>query len=183
MLSPTRPLPCRCAARHRAAALAGLLGGGLAIAPATLPAQPTDERLSELERQVSALAQRVMALENDRGATTLPPTDGIVWQVGDALGNGVLKIAYKQFDPTSGRLEMLLQITAPLQEPERWTAVGAEVPLTATLRSADGSEISQAFRLARGGSTEPGAHLHLIAEIDPARAAAARQVILGAPGN
>jgi hypothetical protein len=46
------------------------------------------------------------------------------------------------------------------------------------LRGADGVEQLQNFTLARGNRIEPGAFVHLIAEVDPALAAAAGQFII-----
>ncbi len=94
-----------------------------------------------------------------------------------------LRVTHKEFDRDRGRVDLLLQITAPLQDPEHWDAVGSEVPVMLRLRGADGVEQVQAFTLARGNRIEPGAFVHLIADIDPARAAAAGQFIIAPADN
>jgi hypothetical protein len=156
--------------------------GLVACAPAA--ADPALEaRVQSLEAQLRTLTARVAALEQ-RGAGETASTGideapaAIVWTLGDLVAGTPFRITHKQLDVDGGRLDLLLEITAPLAEPTRWTAPGSEVPLAVTLRDAGGHASRHGFRLARGASAEPGARLHLSTSIDPARAAAARQLII-----
>ena len=53
------------------------------------------------------------------------------------------------------------------------------MPLAVTIRTADGTEHHSVFKLARASRLEPGAHVHVQADLDPAQAAAARQLVIG----
>lgn len=152
--------------------------------------QQLRERVQQLEAQLRTLSSRVEALErraitaDQGGAGTSATADaagdagGVVWSIDDGVADNALRMSYKEFDRSRGKVDLLLEITAPLKEPRRWNRAGQEVPIRLRLRSADGTESLQALTLARAGRIEPGAHLHLRAEIDPAVAAAARQVII-----
>jgi hypothetical protein len=153
------------------------------LAPAPGAADPALEtRLRALEAQLRTLTARIEALENRTtgGAAAAADDDpgAIVWTLGDIVAGTPLRITHKQLDVDGGRLDLLLEITAPLPEPARWTGAGVEVPLIVTVRDADGAASIHRFRVIRGTSTEPGARLHLRTDIDPARAAAARQLII-----
>ena len=155
----------------------------LSLASATGAAQGLDERLLQLEQQVRALTSRIEALE---GGTAAQAQDGqvasdgaVVWTFDDYVGRSPFRVAYREIDPQQGRVELLLEITAPLADSEHWRAVGGQVPIGVRLRAADGKQTEQAFRLRRGGRLDPGAYLHLEASVDPARAAATRQLIVG----
>jgi hypothetical protein len=155
---------------------------GLVLLPSTALAEPSlDARVLALETQLRALTARVEVLER-RGGEGEPAAQGdeggIVWTLGAIVAGEPFRITHKQLDARGGRLDLLLEITAPLGEPMLWVDVGKAVPLAVTLRDADGVASVHRFTLTRGSSTEPGGRLHLTTEIDPARAAAARQVII-----
>jgi len=155
----------------------------LSLPAATGAAQGLEERLLQLEQHVRALTSRIEVLE---GGTAAQGKDGeagtdetVVWTFDDYVGRSPLRVAYRAIDAQQGRVELLLEITAPLADPEHWRAVGGQVPIAVRLRAADGTETEQAFRLRRGARLDPGAFLHLEARVDPARAAATRQLIVG----
>jgi len=157
--------------------------GSVLLLPALAAAQPgLEARLLEIEGQLRALSARVEALErHGAGEPTAAPDDdagGIAWSLGTIVAGEPLRITHKQLDAARGRLDLLVEVTAPLAEPARWSAPNAPVPLAVTLRAADGAARTYTLLLARGTSAEPGARLHLSAELDPAQAAAAQQLII-----
>lgn len=161
--------------------------------PTMSDAQPSmDQRILELEARLQVLSERIDLLEQ-RPATDGPSTppsaqlgadstsadaSGVVWTLGTRLADGPWRITHKAFDRGRGRVDLLLQITAPLQDPEHWAKVGGEVPMLLRMRGAYGIEHVQALTLARGNRLEPGAYIHLQADIDPARSAAVGQFII-----
>jgi len=171
----------------RAARLPGIIALALlALAPAAGSAEPrADARLSALEARVAELEARIAALEQRdqaRDSGEADPDTGLVWTLADDPALGAFRISYKQLDAGTGRVELLLEITAPLEDPARWAgpgvAPGTPVPLQVRLRSPDGRETIAPLTLIRGTSADPGARLHLGASVDPAPAAAARQLII-----
>jgi len=159
------------------------------LLPVPAAAQPpVESRLQAMEAQLRTLMARVEALER-RGSGESANADAdedpgaLVWTPGEVVAGSPLRITHKELDLDAGRLELLLEVTAPLAAPALWSTPGAEVPLAATLRDAEGSASTHRFRLVRGSSTEPGARLHLSTAVDPARAAAARQLIIDTTAN
>jgi hypothetical protein len=149
--------------------------------------QAMAERVLQLEAQVRALTERLSALEHGgtqasaAGAVdgqVIVADSGVVWLIDDYVSSSPFRVTHKEFDATRGRIELLLQIAEPLDDPTQWRTANAEVPLAVTLRGAGGEEARQRFVLGRGTRTEPGSHLHLHADIDPAWAAAARQLVV-----
>jgi hypothetical protein len=137
--------------------------------------QTAEERIELLEAKVRALAERVTTLEAGTGAAAASEQVGIAWLLGDELRGRPFRIVHKALDVDGGRVELLLQITEPIAAPERWLA-GGPAPIRLTLTAPDGRERLQYMTLLRGASFEPGKHLHLLAELDPALAAAASQI-------
>jgi hypothetical protein len=174
-------------ARLRAfAPLAAAAVAVAALVPAAAGAdQDVQRRLGELEARVQALTLRLEALESR--ATAPPPTpatasltaEGIVWTFDDHVNGTPFKVTHKTIDKRSGRIDILLLITDALPDPAAWAVVGARVPLALTLRGGDGTEIAAGVTLARGPRLEPGAHLHVQAQVEPVQAAAARQIVVG----
>ena len=160
-----------------------LFTGSLLFSTQAGAEQTTDQRLSKLEGQVQSLTRRLALLER-RTATAEPrddaePADGIVWTIGPDLDGGAFSVSQKTLDKNRGEVDLLLRINAPIEHPARWSEPGKEVPITLTLRTAAGIEKHTRFKLARATRLEPGAHLHIRADIDPAMAAAVRQMIIG----
>lgn len=172
-------------------ALAGIAGSaiaepvaepsaGQAAGPIAEPmaGQALDGRIMQLEAQVRALLERVQALEASAAVPVVASAadDGVVWTFGDPVDGSPLKVSYKGLDRNAGSVELLVQVTAPLADPAAWTA---SPPLRVTLHDVDGGSTEARFALVRGSRVDPGAHLHLRATVDPARAAAARQLVIG----
>jgi len=158
-----------------------ILAGIVSLPSLALAESGLDARVLALEAQLRTLTARIEALEQrgDAGESAAQGDEGgIVWTLGAIVAGEPFRITHKQLDARHGRLDLLLEITAPLGEPRLWVDVGKAVPLAVTLRDAEGAASVHRFTLTRGSSTEPGGRLHLTTEIDPARAAAARQVII-----
>jgi hypothetical protein len=139
--------------------------------------QTAAERIELLEAKLRALTERVAALEADQGDAVAPEPGSIAWVLGDDLRGRPFRIAHKALDLDNGRVELLLQITEPVPAAERWIP-GGPAPVRLTLRTPDGGERRLYMMLLRGRSFEPGRHLHLLAEIDPAVAAGATQIVV-----
>ncbi len=167
----------RRSARHRPAAAVMMLTWALGSMPAAAE-QTAAERIELLEAKLRALTERVAALEASPGNAAAPePGGGIAWVLGDDLRGRPFRIAHKALDLDDGRVELLLQITEPVPSAERWIA-GGPAPIRLTLRTPDGSERRFYMTLLRGRSLEPGGHLHLLAELEPALAAGASQIVV-----
>ena len=166
------------------------IGRRLALAAALVPLtcaadRDLEHRLADLEQQVQALTLRLQVLEQRSAATpeALPaaislPAEGIVWTFDDFVSASPLKVTPKAFDKKTGRIDLLLQITAVMPDPGAWSGAGRPVPLALTLRGAGGADARAVFTLVRSSSLEPGAHVHLQAQVDPVQAAAAHQIVI-----
>ncbi|WP_200233152.1 hypothetical protein [Thiohalocapsa halophila] len=163
-------------ARHALTAALLALAWVLASVPAAAQ-QTAAERIELLEAKLRALTARVTALEASQGNAVAPEPGGIAWVLGEDLRGRPFRIAHKALDLDDGRVELLLQITEPVPGAERWIA-GGPAPIRLTLRTPDGSERRFYMTLLRGASLEPGGHLHLLAELDPALAAGASQIVV-----
>lgn len=156
--------------------------------PASAAEADLAARIAELETQVLQLRGRVAALE--AGGTTAPVAgetpsadDGLVWTFAGVADGSPFSVTHKGLDRPAGRVDLLLRVVAPLPRPADWVAVGAPVPLTLTVRDARGGATRLPLVLARGTRTGVGAQLHLVATLDPALAAAARQLVIEPSGD
>jgi hypothetical protein len=166
--------------RTAAAALLRVRTLPLLAAAVALPAaaEQTDAaRIELLEAKLQALTERVAALEADRGQPAAARGGEVVWLLAEELRGRPFRIAHKALDVDDGRLELLLQITEPVPGADRWI-LGGPAPIRLTLRAADGRERLLYMTLLRGASFEPGRHLHLLAEMSPAAAAAASEILI-----
>ena len=135
-----------------------------------------EQRLQTLEGQVRGLIRRIEQIEQAASAPAAQGTtvaDGIAWTFDEYVGTSPFEVSYKSFDRKTGAVELLLQITAPLDRPDLWTEAGASVPILLRHRAADGTEGTTPFSLVRLSRLDPGARLHVRARLEPARAAAA----------
>lgn len=187
-MTPVHPTP---AMRHLALiGFAGSVLSGLVLAAtpsSSQAADPTAEasRLQALEQRVDDLARRLQQLESGavtQAATSATPKPGdIHWSFDAALSRGPFNVTHQSFDRGSGRFDVLLKIVAPLPDPSPWQVeAGAPVPVVARIGLADGTASeSLVFRLARGPKLDPGAVLHLEAQVPPEQAAAISGLSVG----
>ena len=174
--------------------LLGLVLTGLASAapPSTEPGVQTDadptagaSRLQALEQRVDELTRRLQQLESGAssgGSVSAPSKTGdIHWSFDAALSRDPFNITHQSFDRGSGRFDVLLKVVAPIPDPTPWQVPsGAPVPVVARIGLADGTASeSLVFRLARGPRLEPGAILHIEAQVAPDQAAAISGLSVG----
>lgn len=135
-------------------------------------------RLQALEQRVDDLVQRLERLESAPGSgaagTAAPKAGDIQWSFDAALSRGPFNVSHQSFDRGSGRFDVLLKVVDPIPDPQPWkVAIGAPVPVVARIGLADGSAAETlVFRLARGQKLDPGAVLHIEAQVSPEQAAA-----------
>lgn len=135
-------------------------------------------RIDALEARTAGLAAQLARLEQ---ASTPPPqaevpasaagpmTVSAGWRLGPGLGGDPISIVEKTFDERSGRVEALLRIEAPLSDIDAWPRLpGQPVPILLEARDSSGAiAFSQPMTLLRGTSLEPGAYLHIGADLPP----------------
>jgi|GEM_PF-4878041 len=144
-------------------------------------------RLALLEERTEVLTKRLAQVEQARlasttgdqsaaalssptlvSATTAISTDTTVaWRLGSGLQGDPLRVAAQSFDQRRGRIEVLLEIQAPLPDADTWPRQpGRQVPVIVIARDNSGAVAAeQALTLMRGPSQEPGAYLHLGTEL------------------
>ena len=146
-------------------------------AGSALAAQTPEERILLLEAKLNALTERVQALEGATApeAASQPDNTGVAWPFGAAVSGTPLRVSHKSFDINKGRLDLLLEITAPLPDAAAWRT-GNPSPLAVTLRSPAGTNRTLPMTLLRGARLEPGGQLHQAADMEPALTAAATQL-------
>lgn len=174
--------------------LVGLMLTGLASAAplSTEPGLQTDadptagaSRLQALEQRVDELTRRLQQLESGAssgGSVSAPSKTGdIHWSFDAALSRDPFNITHQSFDRGSGRFDVLLKVVAPIPDPTPWQVPsGAPVPVVARIGLADGTASeSLVFRLARGPRLEPGAILHIEAQVAPDQAVAISGLSVG----
>jgi hypothetical protein len=157
---------------------------------AVAAAEPAiEQRVRALEERLQRLGERVETLERAASASarsaeaTAPSTDGISWTFQEYVNDSPFKVTYKSFDRRSGAVELLLEVTAAVPQPHRWSEPGRRVPLVLTYRAGDGTETTTGFTLLRLSSLEPGSRVHVRAELDPDQAAAASHLRIGKAGD
>ncbi|MCF8004522.1 MAG: hypothetical protein K9L32_10010 [Chromatiaceae bacterium] len=136
-------------------------------------------RLAQLEARTELLTKRLADLEQaaqaavpstNQPATTTAATSkdsGVDWRLGAGLQGDPLRVAAQTFDQRRGRIEVLLEIKAPLPDADAWPRQpGLQVPVVMIARDSSGAVAAeQALTLIRGASQEPGVYLHLGAEL------------------
>jgi hypothetical protein len=172
--------------RSRAATGAGVATIGLVLALLQVSDTMADDlRLQQLEARLEEVLRRLERLESQgtqgTSTTSLRSEDGVQWSFDLNLSQEPFNVTHQSFDRASGRFDLLLKVVAPIRDPKTWqVAPGAPVPVVAVLTLADGTaNESVVFHLARGPKLDPGAKLHLKAEIATEQAAAVRGVSVG----
>lgn len=120
------------------------------------------QRLEELERSVQTAVE-----EQEGGSTAAAQETGVEWRLAPGLTGTPLKTVETRFDRRRGTVDLLLRIEAPLPDADAWPREsGRSVPLTLTCEDATGSLIAELpLILVRGLSREPGAYVHVRAQL------------------
>jgi hypothetical protein len=158
--------------------VAALLFAAVIVLLVGLRDDEPDPRLEALDARIDSLTARLDLLEQRRQSDKPAPntaTDrtgsepAIQWRFGPGLDGIPLLVAEKTFDRRRGRVEILLQIKAALTDADDWsTQPGQSVPAQLTVKDVTGAVVSdRSMTLLRGASHEPGAFLHLAAELPP----------------
>jgi len=135
-------------------------------------------RLELLEARIELLTKRLAHMEQaaqvapsiDQPAAAAVAASGgsaVDWRLGAGLQGDPLRVAAQTFDQRRGRVEVLLEIKAPLADADAWPREpGLQVPVIMIARDSSGAVAAeQPLTLIRGPSQEPGAYLHLGAEL------------------
>lgn len=146
-----------------------------------------ETRLAAVEARLERLALEIEALREPPAPTASAPnpsapttssTGGdraaaVTWRFGPKLDGEPLRVAAETLDRAHDRVELLIEIKAPLAVTEAWPrAPGAPTPLVVIARDNTGAVIAERpMTLLRGSRLEPGAYLHLGAQL-PAQAGA-----------
>lgn len=150
-------------------------------------------RLDGLEARLEGLTRRVQALENLlRGSgsaeTAAPSVKGEpIWEPDEYSGGNPFQVIQTNLDPESGQADLLLEVVAPIPDLPAWAAVprGDAVPLILTADQANGGPATAVrLRLERATRFDPGARLHLSAQLEPEIARRVRTIrITHAPSS
>lgn len=142
-------------------------------------------RLDGLEARLEGLTRRVQALESllkesGSAATAAPSVKGApTWEPDEYSGSSPFQVVQTSLDRESGRAELLLEVVAPIPDLAAWAAVprGDAVPLTLRASEANGGPASEiSLHLERATRLDPGARLHLSAQLEPEIAQRARTI-------
>jgi hypothetical protein len=142
-------------------------------------------RIDGLEARLEGLTRRVQALESllresGSAATTAPSVKSQpIWEPDEYCDGDPFRIIQTNLDRESGRVDLLLEVVAPIPDRAAWESVprGDTVPLTLSASEADGGPASEiSLRLERATRFDPGARLHLSAQLGPEVAQRARTI-------
>lgn len=166
--------------------MAALLAAPPAAAMGGKPAlEDVEQRIKQLEQRYRDLLERIEIMESttfgvvaEETDPSAPGGDAVVWTFDDYLEKRPFKVLYKSLDREDGQIELLLQVTGAVPDANAWTANDKTVPVTVTLRTAAGRETHANFQRQRGGGVDPGANVHIRADIGVEQAAMARQIVI-----
>jgi hypothetical protein len=157
----------------------------LALVAAAAAAQaegiPVETRIEGLEARLEGLTRRLDALEtllkgSQHRAPAAAPKGEPDWSFDDYTRERPFRVLQRSLDRASGRIELLLDLTAPLPDGPAWAEVrrGEPLPLVLTVRLADGRELPPLpLHLERASPLVPGGRLHAGASLEPSLAAQA----------
>ncbi len=165
----------------------GLLTLPLLIAAGPLVADDIDRatQIEGLEARLEGLTRRVQALEtllkeSGRGSASAPAPKGEpTWDLDDYSRSSPFQLIQRNLDRKNGRVDLLLDVIEPIPDLRDWATVprGEPVPLQLTPDTGDaGASIPVALRLERATRFEPGARVHLSAQLEPSVAKRVRQI-------
>lgn len=167
---------------NRGTLLIALVLGTAVILAISRSSGGLQERLGTLEQRIQILSQRYddLAQRYDELASALRPDATqqeaasasqedaqLIWRLADGLQGRPLRVAAKDFDQERGRVEVLLEIKAPLGNAGEWPhEPGQPLPLIVVANDATGAVAAERpMTLVRGSSLEPGAYLHAAAQL------------------
>jgi hypothetical protein len=146
----------------------------LALAgPLTVGDIDPQSRIDGLEARLEGLTRRVQALENllKESGSAPPSVKGEAsWEPDEYSGSSPFQILQTSLDRESGRAELLLEVVAPIPDLAAWAAAprGHAIPLILTASQAErGPVTTVGWRLERATRFDPGARLHLSAQLEP----------------
>jgi hypothetical protein len=152
----------------------------LVVAP-SVRAIDADTRLEALEARLESLTRRVAALEellNDAPPDQLgaPRQSGEpAWELDDYTGNAPFRVLHRSLDRDTGRVDLLLDVTAPVPDLALWDSIAAGDPVPLVIAIEPGQEIGETpLRLERATRFDPGARVHVSTELPPGQAATVR---------
>lgn len=141
-------------------------------------ARRLEARLVALEAQTDGLRAELEQLRQQLADDSAPAAAAgrageVSWRFGPVLDGEPLRVAAETVDQAHGRVELLLEVMAPLADAAAWPQQpGRAVPLVLIARDGGGGLIAEVpLTLVRGARPEPGAYLHLAAELPEDRAA------------
>jgi hypothetical protein len=142
-------------------------------------------RIDGLEARLEGLNRRVQALETllrESGplASAAPTVKGEpTWELDDYSRTSPFQVLQRSLDRQSGRLDLLLDVVAPIPDLADWNSAarGEAVPLMLIADTADGAAAAPVpLQLERATRLEPGARLHLSARLEPGIAERVRRI-------
>lgn len=142
-------------------------------------------RIDGLEARLEGLTRRVQALETllkEPGPITAAarsvkgePT----WELDDDSRTSPFQVLQKSLDRQSGRVDLLLDVVAPIPDLSDWDSVarGEDSPLMLIADQGEGRPaVPVSLRLERATRLDPGARLHLSAQLEPGIAERVRRI-------
>lgn len=154
-----------------------------------------ETRLATMEVRLARLSKQVEQLQKDALPTGPSPAqpasqralqtavasssdDAVAWRLGVEVDGEPLRVAAKSLDRAQDRVELLLEITAPLNDAKAWPRQqGQLAPVSVFVKDSGGSVIAEMpMTLLRGLRREPGSYLHLGAQL-PGQVGARASVI------
>ena len=162
----------------------------LLLAAGPLPAEEieTETRIDGLEARLEGLTRRVQALESllkeaGRGnASVSTPKGEPAWELDDCSRESPFQVIQRSLDRETGRVDLLLSVTAAIPDLASWAAVtkGDPVPLLLTPDLGDGGPaVPLPLRLERATRLEPGSRVHVSAQLEPGIATRVRLLRVG----
>ena len=135
-----------------------------------------EERLQLLDQRIDRLARRIDQLEGlqassveqgSESASMVTGSGGVEWRLAAELSGQPLLTTATDFDKGRGIIELLLKIQSPLFDADAWPREpGRSVPILLRAEDATGARLAELLMsLVRGPSQEPGAYLHLRAQL------------------
>lgn len=142
-------------------------------------ASELDARLAMLEARIEQLSARLEQRQHSQPLRADPSAaqpaaagsagKAVTWRLGARVDGEPLRVAAESLDRARDQVELLLEVVAPLADAEAWPQQpGQRAPLVVIASDSTGTVIAETpMRLLRGSSREPGAYLHVGAQLPP----------------